>query len=192
MAIPGLVEGRDYQIIRGGQPFDAGSGKIEVVEVFAYWCGTCAQFDPIIESWAAKLPSDVSFIYVPAVFNPQDNYPKAFYAAQALGIEKKAHSPTFRAIHIDRKLAPNASPEVIARHFAAYGVDAPAFLSTMQSFAVNANIARARQFATRSLVTGTPAIIVNGRYHVPLNGSLEGMLRVTEAVVSHERATAAQ
>jgi protein dithiol oxidoreductase (disulfide-forming) len=191
-AVPGLVEGRDYQLIPGGQPFEAGDGRIEVAEVFAYWCGTCAQFDPVVEAWAARLPTDVHFVYVPAVFNPQDNYPKAFFAAQALGIDKKSHSPTFRAIHLDRKLRPNASADDLARHYAGYGVDAATFASTMQSFAVNAKVSRARQFATRSQVGGTPAIVVNGRYHVPLRGSLEAMLQVTDAVVAHERASAAR
>jgi thiol:disulfide interchange protein DsbA len=189
-AVPGLVEGRDYQIIRNGQPFEATPGKIEVAEVFAYWCGTCAQFDPIVEAWKAKLPADVNFVYVPAVFNPQDNYPRAFYAAQALGIAQKSHSPTFRALHMERKIAPNASVEDLAKYYAGFGVDSQAFLSTMQSFAVNANLSRARQFATRSQVTGTPAIVVNGRYHVALRGSLENMLRATEAVIAHERANA--
>lgn len=191
-AVPGLVEGRDYQLIAGGQPFEAADGRIEVAEVFAYWCGTCAQFDPVVEAWAARLPADVNFVYVPAVFNPQDNYPQAFFAAQALGIDKKAHSPTFRAIHLDRKLRPNASPEDIAKHYAGYGVDAATFRSTMQSFAVSAKVSRARQFATRSQVGGTPAIVVNGRYHVPLRGSLDAMLQVTDAVVAHERASAAR
>lgn len=189
-AVPGLVEGRDYQIIRNGQPFESTPGKVEVAEVFAYWCGTCAQFDPIVEAWKARLPADVSFVYVPAVFNPQDNYPRAFYAAHALGIAEKSHSATFRALHMERKIAPNASPEDLAKYYASHGVDQQAFLSTMQSFAVNANLSRARQFASRSQVTGTPAIIVNGRYHVPLRGSLENMLRATEAVVAHERAGA--
>lgn len=191
-AVPGLVQGRDYQLIAGGQPFEPADGRIEVAEVFAYWCGTCAQFDPVVEAWAARLPADVNFVYVPAVFNAQDNYPQAYFAAQALGIDKKAHSPTFRAIHIDRKLAPNASPDALAKHYAGYGVDAATFLSTMQSFAVNAKIARARQFAARSQVGGTPAIVVNGRYHVPLRGNLEAMLQVTDAIVAHERATSAR
>src|SRR5690606_20022404 len=172
------------------QPFESTPGKIEVAEVFAYWCGTCAQFDPIVEAWKAKLPADVNFVYVPAVFNPEDNYPRAFYAAHALGIADKSHSATFRALHMERKIAPNASVEDLAKHYAGFGVESQSFLSTMQSFAVNANLSRARQFATRSQVTGTPAIVGNGRDPAARRGRLETMLRASAAVIAHARPNA--
>ena len=53
------VPGVDYVEIEGGAPYRATPGTIEVAEVFAYWCGHCANFAPRLEAWKAKLPADV-------------------------------------------------------------------------------------------------------------------------------------
>lgn len=187
-AVPGLTAGRDYEIIRGGQPYRVGDG-IEVAEVFAYWCGACAQFDPLVSAWKARLPADVRFVYVPAVFNEQDNYPRAFYAAEATGTLDRVHTPLFRAIHLDRSLRQNASVDDLAAFFGKHGVPAQEARSTMQSFAVNANLGRARQFAMRSGVQATPTLVVNGRYRV-IGRSHEEQLQIAERLVAHERAAA--
>lgn len=189
-AVPGLAIGRDYDIIRGGQPFSTSSG-IEVAEVFAYWCGACAQFEPLINAWKARLPTDVTFIHVPAVFNEQDNFPRAFYATQAMGIFDKTHPAIFRAIHIERSLPQNASADAIATFLARHGTTAQEARSTMDSFAVNANLGRARQFAIRSGVQATPTLIVNGRYRVA-SAQFERQLEVANLLIAHERANAAQ
>ncbi len=185
-AVPGLALGRDYDIIRGGQPFSTTSG-VEVAEVFAYWCGACAQFEPLVNAWKARLPADVTFIHVPAVFNPQDNFPRAFYATQAMGIFDKTHPALFRAIHIERSLAQNASADTIAAFLARHGTTAQEAKSTMDSFAVNANLGRARQFAIRSGVQATPTLIVNGRYRVA-SAQFERQLEVANLLIAHERA----
>ena len=185
----GLAPGVDYAEIRGGQPLAPLNGQVEVVEVFAYWCGACAQFDPLVTAWKAKQAADVRFSYVPAVFQPQDNYPRAFYAAESAGIEGKWHAPLFQAIHVERSLRPNASLDDIAGFAAKFGVPAPQFKSTMQSFAVNSRLIRARQFAERSGVSATPTIIVNGKYRV-LGRTFEDTLRITDALIARERAAA--
>lgn len=184
--VPGLTPGKDYDIIQGGQRFAAGN-NIEVAEVFAYWCGACAQFDPLVSAWSAKLPADVKFTYVPAVFNAQDNYPRAFYAAEAAGVLSKTHSTVFRAIHLERSLKPTASLDDLAAFYAQHGADAANFKSTMESFTVNANLGRARQFAIRSGINHTPTLVINGKYRV--NGtSHENQLQIADTIIAHERA----
>ncbi|ATD66653.1 thiol:disulfide interchange protein [Luteimonas chenhongjianii] len=184
---PAPVAGKDYVEIAGGQPFASAPG-IEVAEVFAYWCGHCAAFDPLVNAWKARLPADVNFVAVPAVFNDQDHFPRAFYASETMGTLDQTHTPTFNAIHIDGKLRPNADPAAIAAFYGTLGIDQARFASTMQSFAVNANLGRARQFASRSGVEGTPSMIVNGKYRVIGGTSLEDILRITDHLVAMERA----
>ncbi|KHM90302.1 dihydroneopterin aldolase, partial [Xanthomonas vesicatoria] len=53
------VEGEDYTLIDGGQPYAPLAGKVEVVEVFGYTCPHCAHFEPTLEAWAAKQRSYV-------------------------------------------------------------------------------------------------------------------------------------
>ena len=48
----------------------------------------------------AGLPSDVNFVYVPAMFGGTwDDYARAFYAAQTLGVQEKTHEALYAAIH---------------------------------------------------------------------------------------------
>ncbi|MBB6598239.1 thiol:disulfide interchange protein DsbA/DsbL [Luteimonas sp. MC1825] len=185
---PGPVAGTDYVEITGGQPFAPLAGKIEVVEVFAYSCGHCAAFDPLITAWKNKLPGDVRFNYLPAVFSDQDNFPKAFFAAEAIGALDKVHANTFKAMHIERSLRPNASSDDIIKFMAKQGVDGAQLKGTMDSFAVNAKVGRAKQFAVRSGIDSTPTVVVNGKYRVR-GRSLEDVLRITDQLIARERAT---
>ena len=61
------------------------AGKIEVVEVFGYWCSHCADFQPLVTAWEAKLPKDVRFSYVPMPNSQEDALSLGFYATQAAG-----------------------------------------------------------------------------------------------------------
>ena len=122
----------------------------------------------------------------------RDRFPRAFYASEAMGTLAKTHSATFNAIHLERKLRQNADADSIVAFYSGLGIDAARLRSTMQSFAVNANLGRARQFATRSGVDSTPTIIVNGKYRVIGGRSLEDVLRIADHLIARERATLAK
>ena len=187
---PGPVAGTDYVEIQGGQPYAPLDGKVEVAEVFAYWCAHCAQFDPLVSAWKARLPADVRFSYVPAVFSEQDNFPRAFYAIETAGALARVHAPLFKAIHIDRSLRQNASVDDIAAFLGTQGVDVAGIRSTMQSFAINAKLNRAKQFAIRSGIEATPTLVVNGKYRVR-GASHEDQLRIADQLIARERAAQA-
>ncbi len=192
---PEPVAGTDYVAIEGGQPFQPATGKIEVTEIFGYVCPACARFQPQIASWKAGLPADVNFVYVPAVFGgPWDNYARAFYAAQTLGVQEKTHDALYAAIHLDHTLKGELgmdTPEDIAGFYAKHGVPAKTFVDTMGSFSVSANVNRAKQFAQRSKITGTPSLIVNGKYLVK-GKSYDDMLRIADHLIARERAANAK
>lgn len=186
-----LVEGRDYVEIPNGQPFAPRDGKVEVVEVFGYVCPACANFQPLVRSWKAKLPADVRFTYVPALFGGTwDDYARAFYAAESMGLVDKTHDAMYQAIHIDRTLKGERgrdSVEDIAAFYGKYGVDPKQFASTMSSFAVNAKAARAKQFAMRSQIGGTPSLVIDGKYLVK-GTSYQNMLEIADELIAMERA----
>ncbi len=187
-----LVPGQDYDEIKNGQPFDPLNGKVEVVEVFGFVCPACASFQPQLAAWKAKLPADVRFTYVPALFGSMwDDYAKAFYTAQALGIEEKSHDDLYRAIHMDQTLKGERgrdSLEDIAKFYAKYGVNAETFISTMNSFTIAGKTSKAKQFALRSQIQGTPSLIVNGKYLVK-GTSRDDQLRIADQLIAQERAS---
>jgi protein dithiol oxidoreductase (disulfide-forming) len=187
----GLVAGRDYEEIPGGQPFAPLNGKIEVVEVFNYVCPACAAFQPLVNGWKARLPADVRFTYVPAAFGPRwDPYVRAFYAAESMGIAERTHDAMFNALHIERSLKGERGEDSaadISAFYGRHGVDAKQFASTMASFAVDGKFNRAKQFIVRSQANSTPTMIVNGKYKIK-GSSFENMLENTSAMIARERA----
>ncbi|MEO8365270.1 MAG: thiol:disulfide interchange protein DsbA/DsbL [Pseudoxanthomonas sp.] len=188
---PALVAGTDYVEIPGGQPFDPLDGKIEVVEVFGYVCPACNAFQSSVRSWKARLPADVRVTYVPAMFGPDwTPYAHAFYAAESLGLVDKTHDAVYDAIHNKKSLPgegdkPTAAP--IAAFYSQYGVSAEQFTNAMNSFAINGKLNKAKQFAVRSQITGTPSLIVDGRYLVK-GRSWDDMLRIADQLIAQERA----
>ena len=191
---PPPVAGTDYVEIPNGQPFEPADGRIEVAEVFGYVCPFCAAVQPTVSAMKAKFPPDVRMVYVPAAFGSMwDNYAKAFYTAEAMGLVDKTHDAMFRAIHIDKTLKGERgmdTPEEIAAFYAAYGADPKQFVSSMESFAVATKVNHARQFIMNAFTNGdqagTPTFIVNGKYRVK-GKSIDDMFRVLNQLVVAER-----
>lgn len=187
---PPPVAGVDYTVIQDGQPFQPTPGKVEVVEVFGYVCPACYGFQPIVEAWKQSLPADVQLHYLPANFGGVwDTYAQAFYAAQALGVQDDAHNAVYRAIHVDRSLKGERGadkPEEIAAFYGHYGVDPKQFQDTMQSFAVQSNMNRGKQFAMRSQVQATPTLVINGKYLVQ-GDTRADQLRIANQLIAMER-----
>lgn len=62
-----IEAGKQYVELTSAVPV-AVPGKIEVVELFWYGCPHCYAFEPTINPWVEKLPSDVNFVRIPAMF----------------------------------------------------------------------------------------------------------------------------
>lgn len=177
-----------YERIEDGAPLAPSDGRIEVVEVFAYTCGHCAAFQPLVDAWLRKLPEDVRFVYLPAAYDPNDAYARSYFAAESLGLLKRTHGETFAAIHQRQALPPRgASLEELATFAGTLGVDAGRFRTAMASPATDARMAAAREFAVRSGVQGTPTLIVNGKYRVQ-GRTLSDTLRIADELIAKERA----
>ena len=186
---PAPRPGLDYEVLNPVQP-TWGQGRIEVAEVFGYNCIHCAHLQPVLNEWHKTLPADVRFEYVPAVFGPPwDTFARAYYAAELMGVREKTHDAVFKAVHIDHVLK-TGSDEEVADLYGSMGVDRDKFLAAMTSFGVSAKMSRARLFATRAGVTGTPSIIVNGKYRVmsSRDRGFPGMLATVDYLVALERA----
>jgi thiol:disulfide interchange protein DsbA len=182
------VAGEDYEVIEAGQPWRPLAGKVEVVEVFSYSCPHCAAFDPSIEAWAAKLPKDVRFNYVPAAFDANDQFSRGFFAAEQAGVLRQTHSALFRAIH-DEESVPMRNPSVaeLATFYAAHGLPAAKFRAAVATPAMDAKMASARAFLVAAGITGTPSLIVDGKYRIS-GKSHEDTLRIADQLIAKERA----
>ena len=189
---PAPVAGTDYVELANGQPYAPLNGQVEVVEVFGYTCPHCAQFEPLITAWKRKQPADVRVTPVPAAFGGYwETYARAFFAAETLGVLEKSHEQMFNAIHVARQLGLDATPEQVGKFYEQYGVDAKTFANTMKSFGVETKLNRAKQFAARSQIEGTPSIVVNGKYLVNVDQrGYEHMFNTVEHLAAQARAEA--
>src|SRR5438046_10597396 len=91
-----------YSEVNPPQPIDT-KGKIEVVEFFWYGCPHCYNLEPHIEAWLKKLPPDVEFRRIPAVFNQRWAHDAAiFFTLESMGLIEKLSRPLFDAINLIR------------------------------------------------------------------------------------------
>ncbi|AWV08681.1 thiol:disulfide interchange protein DsbA/DsbL [Marilutibacter maris] len=187
-AEPALVPGVDYAEIHGGQRMGPNDGKVEVVEVFGYWCHHCADFAPMLEKWKHKQGRRVRVSYLPLPRSPNDALAAAFFASQAVDGLARTHDATFRAIHDEGLLPRNPTADEVVTFYASKGVDATRLRGAMASQAVADQVSAAREFSIDSGVEGTPTLIVNGRYRV-IGRSFEDVLRIAGALVKRELAT---
>jgi thiol:disulfide interchange protein DsbA len=168
----------------------ADASRIEVVEVFSYGCVHCFSFDPTIEAWRARLPADVAFRRVPAMFR-QDwvILAQAYYAAEALGVVDKVHGALFEAIHL--KNLDYRNPDNIARVFKeAAGVDPAEFIRVLNSFGVRSKTQQADAQGRMYRLSGVPSLVVDGKYRVyggKIDGSNTSMLGVVDYLTAKIR-----
>lgn len=180
--------GRHYALVEGGSPWQpAKAGRIEVAEVFAYWCGHCARLQPALEAWKARQAKDVQLVYVPLPSGRDDALARGFFAVQEAGATAKVHARLFQAIHQAQTVPKNPTVEELAGWYAQQGLDGKRLGAAMRAPALADRLAAARQYAIRSGVEGTPTLIVDGRYRI-LGGSLAELLENTDAVIAHVRA----
>lgn len=163
--------------------------KVEVVELFWYGCSHCYHFEPMLEEWQSKAQDDVDFWRSPAMWRDvMVEHAKAFYVAKTLGILDKMHTPLFEALKANPKKL--ASEQELADFFAEHDVDEEKFKKAYNSFSVSSGVRLADSRARSYKITGTPEIVVNGKYRVDarMAGGQQQMLDIADFLIAKERA----
>ncbi len=181
-----LIKGKDYPSI--SPPLATDNSRIEVTEFFWYGCPHCFDFEPVLGSWLKKLPPDVSFRRVPAIFPNNQWAPAAslYYSLEAMGLLEQLHDDVFKATHIERKRLSNE--KILHEWLAAKGVDIKKFRETWSSFGVKSRVAQARRLTLASGMTGVPSLMVNGMYLALPQPKHEDMVATVDQIVERIRA----
>jgi thiol:disulfide interchange protein DsbA len=183
-----LVEGRDYTVLPHPQPTHSGN-NIEVIEFFWYGCPHCYQLHPHIKAWLKRMPKDVSFRYVPAIFRP--NWipgAKIFYALEVLGTRDRLHDKVYDAIHLD-KIDLNKE-DVLFDWVAKQGVDRQKFIDAYNSFSVqNQDVPRSTNMSKSYGLTGVPAVVVDGKYMTSgrMGGTPQDTIKIMDELIEKVR-----
>lgn len=180
------VEGKQYQRLQMPQPVST-AGKVEVIEFFWYGCPHCADFEPLLSAWVKKLPADVSFRKVPAVFR-DDWAPGArlFYTLEAMGLLDKLHVAAFNAVHKER-INLHSDEKAMLDWVVKQGVDRQKFSDMYKSFTVAGKVKRATEMTQEYGFGGVPVLIIGGKYMPASAGSYADMLQVADALVVKNR-----
>ena len=178
-------DGVNYKTI-APQETDSGD-KIEVLEFFWYGCPHCYAFEPYINGWKKKMPANVKFVRVPAIFRPDwEAQARAYYALSNMGVIEDLHGKIFNAIHKDRKRLTNLG--LLADFVAENGVDRKQFMAEANSFAVDAMVRKAKMKQAAYRIQGVPTIAINGKYTTSgsMAGSYENLLKIMDYLIAKE------
>ena len=167
LAAANFQEGVNYVSVSPAQPTTVAPGQIEVIEFFWYGCPHCFAYEPYVDAWLKHKPANVVFKLIPAAWpggEHMDIDARAYFTAQALGLEPKIHDPLFNAIHVDNRSDLTQSQSALQGFFAKYGVSKQQFNATWNSFGVNLKMNQALQTITRYGIQGVPTFVINGKW----------------------------
>ncbi len=162
--------------------------KIEVTEIFWYGCPHCNAFRPFVDEWKIQQTDDVSVKRLPAMWNKKMViHARIFYTAQTFGKLDIMHQEIFEAMHSER-LKLTDENEIYAL-FKKHNISKSDFASTFNSEAITKQVEKADKLAKRYGNTGTPEIVVNGKYRITgqTAGSHSNALKVTDELIEKER-----
>lgn len=180
-------EGLHYEEIDGA-PATA-KGDPELAEAFSYLCSHCNTFEPYINAWKKRKPEGVEFRRIPVVFGrgSWELYARGYVTAQMLNIADAAHTALMDRLWKEKDIM--RSMDDLAEFYSQFGVDKEKFLATSKSFAVESRLKRDQVKVQEYGITGTPSLIVNGKYRVSPNAavaSFEVMLDVADYLIARD------
>jgi len=159
------VKDKEYTLVEPPQPpLEAGSGnKVEVLEFFYYGCPHCYNLQPALKTWLKNAPKDIEFRRVPTVFR-ESWLPltRTFYALESVGALEKMHDAVFDAVH--KQNANLGDKKNLLDWAGRRGLDAKKLGDAYDSFSVQTKTQRSLQLTRTYGITGTPSVVVGGRY----------------------------
>lgn len=153
--------GKDYSLLNPAQP--ASTKKIEVLEFFFYGCSHCFHLHPKLSAWEKTMPKDVELTLVPTVFRDSwEPMANTFYALESMGQQQQLHDALYRAWNEENMALTDA--DKIADFVAKHGVDRAKFTAVYNSFSMQSKVTRAKQMIRSYGISGTPTLVVDGKY----------------------------
>ncbi|SMN12401.1 Periplasmic thiol:disulfide interchange protein DsbA [uncultured Candidatus Thioglobus sp.] len=178
--------GIDYIVIDKPVKTDTGN-KVEVRELFWYFCPHCYNLEPTLNPWLKKLSDDAEFVRHPAVFS--DKWAKGaifYYVLEELDLLDTLHEALFNTIHEKNKQF--KSKKSFVNWVAGFGIDREKVDKVFDSFGVRVKVNKSIINTPKYGVSGVPTMVVNGKYWTDAShaGSSAEMLKVVDYLVKKE------
>ena len=191
--------GVEYTTLSAPQPVQAVGKKVEVIEFFAYHCPACNMLESGLNEWVKKQGDKIVLRRVHVPFQgATDPEAHLFLTLEAMG-RLDMHSKVFHAVHVQRVRL--MKDEQIIDWVAKNGIDRAKFLEVWNSFGVMTKLRRLPQVSNAYQVSGTPTIVVDGKYQTSpgliaeklkirdTNQILQAHFQVLDALVAKAAAT---
>lgn len=179
----------DYTVL--DKPVKTVTGdKIEVRELFWYYCPHCFNIEPLLDSWLKKIPDNAEFVRQPAVLSKRwANGAIFYYVLEQLDEVDRLHSKLFDAIHV-HNIRFNDQEDFVD-WLSERGVNAKAAQAALDSFSVRIKLNKSKLNTSKYRIEGVPAFVVNGKYLVDTKtaGSQARLFKVVDYLVKKENKT---
>lgn len=179
----------EYRVIKP-QPVSTANG-IEVIDFFWYGCPHCHNLQPALERWISRKPADVTVRRIPAVLrNSWAPHARIYYTLEALGEVERLHQRVYYSYHVEELAM--SKPEVTTEWAARNGIARERWEEAYNSDAVQRKVEEAARLSRAYSVTGTPTLVVNGRYLTSssMAESLNGVVMIVDGLVQKVRSEA--
>ena len=135
----------------------------QVIKFFSYACSHCYALDPFIEIFK-KNNNNINFKYVPAIFSDQMiPLAKLFFTLETMNLLPKLHESVYEVIHVDKKRI-FTDKKIFKWAKENELINFVEFKKIYDSFDTNNKILYAKNLTIKSQITGTPYLMVNGKY----------------------------
>ena len=164
IAVASFVAGEDYVVL--DKPVKTVTGdKVDVRELFWYYCPHCFNVEPLVENYLKKLPESAKFIRQPAVFSDRwINGAIFYYVLEQLNEVDRLHGKLFDAIHLHK--TPFTDNEDFINWLADHGVDKEKASNAFKSFSVRIKVNKSKLNTVKYKTSGVPVFVINGKYWV--------------------------
>ncbi len=165
--------------------------KVEVVELFWYFCLHCYRLEPLIDNWLVENKEKVNFVRQPAIFSNRWALGAFFYyVLEELNLTKTLHKKLFNTIHKQKKQFKSIH-DFINWIAANSSIKKDIVKKATESFAMRIKINKATVLTNKyrkNGINGVPTMIVAGKYFTSatLTGSHEKMLKVIDYLIAKE------
>lgn len=185
-ATAGLVEGKDYIVLPTAVP-QRQADKIEVVEFFSYICPHCKNLEPVLNAHSKNFPADTYLRGEHVVWDPAMKPLARLAAAVEIAGEKtKADGVIFDAVfnkNID--LADEAAAKKWLAEQTAF--DGKKVLAAYESSESQARADEMEKLTAEYQISGTPTVIVGGKYAVQFDGGWEAGMQTIDRLAEKIR-----
>lgn len=159
------VKDKEYTLVEPAQPplEPTDPKKVEVIEFFYYGCPHCYSLQPALKAWLKSAPKDVEFRRMPTIFRESwVPLTRTYFALEAIGQLEKFHDDVFNTVH--QQNANLGDRKLLLDWASKRGIDTTKLAAAYDSFAVQTKTQRSLQLTRTYNITGTPSVVVGGRY----------------------------